>query len=111
MRIRDVIKDFILKVLLPIGWVIALYIACGGFRPDFYIGLCVSCLPYGIYLVRKWRLSVTASDSGEALMLWFIIYVCVGAVVGGIGVIVKAVVGVFYIPICIYRIFKIIRQR
>ena len=109
MTREDVLKDFLIKSLLPILLFLVLFII---FRSYYtirgkvlYINIWIYCsLPFGIWQMFTWINPSTFDDNRWGMTLFSIVF---GLGFSGVFIFIKLAKALWYIPVSIYRLLQL----
>ncbi len=109
MTRKESLKAFIKKTLLPVAAVVVLFFifksACTKDGITDYFMMWLLCgLPFGIHRMFLWIIPGGRSFGGSIAV--FALNILLGAVIGGIVLIWRLVVAVWYVPLTVYRLIK-----
>jgi cell division protein FtsW (lipid II flippase) len=108
MTKKEIAKDFLFKVVIPVFLAWFLYamfknvFTNDGVTNYFYVWL-VCGIPFGIRRMSLWLLPHSGSSLQFTIGIWALNFIA-GGIIGGVILIWRLVVAVWYIVLTIYRI-------
>ena len=110
----EIVKDFLLKVLLPLG-LVGVVLALGrevlfeGSPPNWIWALILCGIPFGVVRMRLWFIPKATSSFSFAVGLWAL-QIIIGGMIGGVVLVWHILCAPVYLGITIHRVTSYSKQ-